>query len=134
MKIKEIESNNSFIFIIFILCILGNFFFSVLLMDIPIFTGHFGSSVASYFIFLRWMYGINMILFGLTAGLVMVPEVLSPCVCVSVSVCVLYLIYFMLLLHTGINGATLWQYPKKDSSQSRGSQCDGLCCLMGFWS
>lgn len=38
-------------------------------------TGHFGSSVASYFIFLRWMYGINMILFGLTFGLVMVPEV-----------------------------------------------------------
>lgn len=38
--------------------------------------GHFGSSVASYFIFLRWMYGINMILFGLTFGLVMVPEVL----------------------------------------------------------
>ncbi|NWH36425.1 TMC1 protein, partial [Chloropsis hardwickii] len=35
---------------------------------------HFGSSVASYFIFLRWMYGINMILFGLTFGLVMVPE------------------------------------------------------------
>lgn len=39
-------------------------------------SGHFGSSVASYFIFLRWMYGINMILFGLTFGLVMVPEVL----------------------------------------------------------
>ena len=39
------------------------------------FPGHFGSSVASYFIFLRWMYGINMILFGLTFGLVMVPEV-----------------------------------------------------------
>ncbi|NXP85111.1 TMC1 protein, partial [Passerina amoena] len=41
-----------------------------------VFTGHFGSSVASYFIFLRWMYGINMILFGLTFGLVMVPEAL----------------------------------------------------------
>lgn len=41
----------------------------------PHITGHFGSSVASYFIFLRWMYGINMILFGLTFGLVMVPEV-----------------------------------------------------------
>ncbi|XP_059192708.1 transmembrane channel-like protein 1 [Centropristis striata] len=37
---------------------------------------HFGSSVASYFIFLRWMYGINMILFCLTFGLVMVPEAL----------------------------------------------------------
>lgn len=39
------------------------------------FLGHFGSSVASYFIFLRWMYGINLILFGLTFGLVMMPEV-----------------------------------------------------------
>uniref|UniRef100_A0A8C1VN01 Transmembrane channel-like protein n=1 Tax=Cyprinus carpio TaxID=7962 RepID=A0A8C1VN01_CYPCA len=37
---------------------------------------HFGSSVASYFIFLQWMYGINMILFGLTFRLVMVPEAL----------------------------------------------------------
>uniref|UniRef100_G1KMK8 Transmembrane channel-like protein n=1 Tax=Anolis carolinensis TaxID=28377 RepID=G1KMK8_ANOCA len=37
---------------------------------------HFGSSVASYFIFLRWMYGINIILFGLTFGLIMVPEAL----------------------------------------------------------
>uniref|UniRef100_A0A8C1AXF4 Transmembrane channel-like protein n=1 Tax=Cyprinus carpio carpio TaxID=630221 RepID=A0A8C1AXF4_CYPCA len=37
---------------------------------------HFGSSVASYFIFLRWMYGINMILFGLTFRLIMVPEAL----------------------------------------------------------
>nr|XP_055056933.1 transmembrane channel-like protein 2-A [Misgurnus anguillicaudatus] len=37
---------------------------------------HFGSSVASYFIFLRWMYGMNMVLFGLTFGLVVIPEVL----------------------------------------------------------
>ncbi|XP_059579528.1 transmembrane channel-like protein 1 [Alligator mississippiensis] len=37
---------------------------------------HFGSSVASYFIFLRWMYGVNMILFGLSFGLVMIPEAL----------------------------------------------------------
>ncbi|KAA0716512.1 Transmembrane channel-like protein 2-A [Triplophysa tibetana] len=35
---------------------------------------HFGSSVASYFIFLRWMYGMNMVLFGLTFGLVVIPE------------------------------------------------------------
>ncbi|XP_043402179.1 transmembrane channel-like protein 1 [Chelonia mydas] len=45
-------------------------------MKIKEIESHFGSSVASYFIFLRWMYGINMILFGLTFGLVMVPEVL----------------------------------------------------------
>lgn len=44
--------------------------------------GHFGSSVASYFIFLRWMYGINLVLFGLTFGLIMVPEVrMTQCKC-----------------------------------------------------
>ncbi|XP_070402655.1 transmembrane channel-like protein 2-B isoform X1 [Nothobranchius furzeri] len=37
---------------------------------------HFGSSVASYFIFLRWMYGLNLILFGFMFGLVVMPEVL----------------------------------------------------------
>ncbi|XP_041915835.1 transmembrane channel-like protein 2-A [Alosa sapidissima] len=37
---------------------------------------HFGSSVASYFIFLRWMYGLNLVLFSLTFGLVVIPEIL----------------------------------------------------------
>uniref|UniRef100_A0A3P9ID56 Transmembrane channel-like protein n=1 Tax=Oryzias latipes TaxID=8090 RepID=A0A3P9ID56_ORYLA len=37
---------------------------------------HFGSSVASYFLFLRWMYGLNLILFGLIFGLVVLPEVM----------------------------------------------------------
>ncbi|XP_041112215.1 transmembrane channel-like protein 2-A [Polyodon spathula] len=37
---------------------------------------HFGSSVASYFIFLRWMYGMNLVLFGFTFGLVVIPELL----------------------------------------------------------
>ncbi|XP_030594102.1 transmembrane channel-like protein 2-B [Archocentrus centrarchus] len=37
---------------------------------------HFGSSVASYFIFLRWMYGLNLILFGFMFGLVVLPEAL----------------------------------------------------------
>ncbi|XP_070819994.1 transmembrane channel-like protein 2-B isoform X2 [Chaetodon trifascialis] len=37
---------------------------------------HFGSSVASYFIFLRWMYGLNLVLFGFMFGLVMLPEIL----------------------------------------------------------
>ncbi|XP_029471766.1 transmembrane channel-like protein 2-A [Rhinatrema bivittatum] len=37
---------------------------------------HFGSSVASYFIFLRWLYGVNMVLFGFVFGLVVIPEVL----------------------------------------------------------
>ncbi|KAM6469906.1 transmembrane channel-like protein 1 [Liasis olivaceus] len=45
-------------------------------MKIKEIESHFGSSVASYFIFLRWMYGINIVLFGLTFGLVIVPEVL----------------------------------------------------------
>ncbi|XP_015242867.1 PREDICTED: transmembrane channel-like protein 1 [Cyprinodon variegatus] len=37
---------------------------------------HFGSSVASYFLFLRWMYGVNLVLFGFMFGLVVLPEVL----------------------------------------------------------
>uniref|UniRef100_A0A3Q3LNE1 Transmembrane channel-like protein n=1 Tax=Mastacembelus armatus TaxID=205130 RepID=A0A3Q3LNE1_9TELE len=37
---------------------------------------HFGSSVASYFIFLRWLYGLNLVLFGLQFGLVVLPEIL----------------------------------------------------------
>lgn len=56
----------------------------ILKYDIPVYlthsaltSGHFGSSVASYFIFLRWMYGLNMVLFGLMFGLVMLPEVLK---------------------------------------------------------
>ncbi|XP_021108370.1 transmembrane channel-like protein 1 isoform X3 [Heterocephalus glaber] len=36
----------------------------------------FGSSVASYFLFLRWMYGVNMVLFILTFSLIMLPEYL----------------------------------------------------------
>lgn len=71
MKIKEIESRTGkqpdVYFHVFLARIKMTFIF--------ISPGHFGSSVASYFIFLRWMYGINMILFGLTFGLVMVPEV-----------------------------------------------------------
>ncbi|CAB1321644.1 unnamed protein product, partial [Coregonus sp. 'balchen'] len=38
---------------------------------------HFGSSVASYFIFLRWMYGLNLVLFAFMFGLVVLPEVSS---------------------------------------------------------
>ncbi|KAL4623166.1 transmembrane channel-like protein 2 [Arapaima gigas] len=37
---------------------------------------HFGSSVASYFLFLRWMYGMNLVLFGFVFGLIVIPEVL----------------------------------------------------------
>ncbi|XP_078251397.1 transmembrane channel-like protein 2-A, partial [Rhinoraja longicauda] len=45
-------------------------------MKIKEIESHFGSSVASYFIFLRWLYGINLVLFGLTFGLVVIPEML----------------------------------------------------------
>ncbi|KAL0979660.1 hypothetical protein UPYG_G00187910 [Umbra pygmaea] len=37
---------------------------------------HFGSSVASYFLFLRWMFGLNMVLFGFMFGLVVLPELM----------------------------------------------------------
>lgn len=85
MKIKEIESVTPFS--LSLLLSPAVFFYFLFLHPPPplsfliyklifyLLTGHFGSSVASYFIFLRWMYGINMILFGLTFGLVMVPEV-----------------------------------------------------------
>eukprot|EP00069_Balaena_mysticetus_P012500 bmy_07649T0 len=43
-------------------------------MKIKDIESHFGSSVASYFIFLRWMYGVNLVLFGLIFGLVIIPE------------------------------------------------------------
>lgn len=82
MKIKEIESRVWLTFLLncqtlcltfqkLPLLLAGG---TVIFILIP--SGHFGSSVASYFIFLRWMYGMNMILFGLTFSLVMVPEVL----------------------------------------------------------
>ncbi|XP_029412709.1 transmembrane channel-like protein 2 isoform X4 [Nannospalax galili] len=45
-------------------------------MKIKDIESHFGSSVASYFIFLRWMYGVNLVLFGLIFGLVIIPEIL----------------------------------------------------------
>ncbi|MEJ1278751.1 transmembrane channel-like gene family 1 [Cricetulus griseus] len=43
-------------------------------MKIKDIESHFGSSVASYFIFLRWMYGVNLVLFALIFGLVIIPE------------------------------------------------------------
>ncbi|KAG8440571.1 hypothetical protein GDO86_006352 [Hymenochirus boettgeri] len=38
---------------------------------------HFGSGVASYFIFLRWLFGINIVLTILTGAFVVVPEILA---------------------------------------------------------
>lgn len=40
--------------------------------------GHFGSGVASYFIFLRWLFGINIVLTIMTGAFVVLPEVWGP--------------------------------------------------------
>ncbi len=37
--------------------------------------GHFGSGVASYFIFLRWLFGINIVLTIMTGAFIVLPEV-----------------------------------------------------------
>ncbi|KAM4749009.1 transmembrane channel-like protein 3 [Rhinophrynus dorsalis] len=38
---------------------------------------HFGSGVASYFIFLRWLFGINIVLTIMTGAFVVIPEILA---------------------------------------------------------
>ncbi|KAM7406648.1 hypothetical protein PAMP_001015 [Pampus punctatissimus] len=38
---------------------------------------HFGSGVASYFIFLRWLFGINIVLTIMTGAFIVLPEVLA---------------------------------------------------------
>ncbi|XP_042330935.1 transmembrane channel-like protein 3 [Sceloporus undulatus] len=38
---------------------------------------HFGSGVASYFIFLRWLFGINIVLTVMTGAFVVLPEILA---------------------------------------------------------
>ncbi|KAG8516411.1 Transmembrane channel-like protein 3 [Galemys pyrenaicus] len=38
---------------------------------------HFGSGVASYFIFLRWLFGVNVALATLTGAFVVVPELIA---------------------------------------------------------
>ncbi|XP_005989703.1 transmembrane channel-like protein 3 [Latimeria chalumnae] len=38
---------------------------------------HFGSGVASYFIFLRWLFGINIVLTIMTGAFVVIPELLA---------------------------------------------------------
>ncbi|XP_075711358.1 transmembrane channel-like protein 3 [Rhinoderma darwinii] len=38
---------------------------------------HFGSGVASYFIFLRWLFGINFVLTIMTGAFVVLPEILA---------------------------------------------------------
>ncbi|XP_019495651.1 PREDICTED: transmembrane channel-like protein 3 [Hipposideros armiger] len=38
---------------------------------------HFGSGVASYFIFLRWLFGINIVLAIMTGAFVIIPELIA---------------------------------------------------------
>ncbi|XP_045065883.1 transmembrane channel-like protein 3 [Coregonus clupeaformis] len=38
---------------------------------------HFGSGVASYFIFLRWLFGINIVLTIMTGAFIVIPELLA---------------------------------------------------------
>ncbi|XP_075287866.1 transmembrane channel-like protein 3 [Opisthocomus hoazin] len=38
---------------------------------------HFGSGVASYFIFLRWLFGVNIVLTIMTGAFVVLPEILA---------------------------------------------------------
>ncbi|KAH0504055.1 Transmembrane channel-like protein 3 [Microtus ochrogaster] len=38
---------------------------------------HFGSGVASYFIFLRWLFGINIVLTVMTGAFVVIPELIA---------------------------------------------------------
>ncbi|XP_067672154.1 transmembrane channel-like protein 7 isoform X1 [Haliotis asinina] len=40
--------------------------------------GHQGTGVLSYFVFLRWMFGLNMLLFLLLFGFITVPTILQP--------------------------------------------------------
>jgi len=45
-----------------------------------VFEGHFGSGVASYFIFLRWLFGINIVLTIMTGAFIVLPEVCMHCI------------------------------------------------------
>ncbi|VCX36945.1 unnamed protein product [Gulo gulo] len=38
---------------------------------------HFGSGVASYFIFLRWLFGINIVLTIMTGAFIVIPELIA---------------------------------------------------------
>ena len=50
--------------------------FTPFILSVPFFpVGHFGSGVASYFIFLRWLFGINIVLTMMTAAFIVIPEV-----------------------------------------------------------
>lgn len=118
--------------------------------------GHFGSSVASYFIFLRWMYGMNLVLFGFTFGLVVIPEVprknvfhftdenvLEKCKHQPIGSCFQVIgkpsgsgcrrkDWTTSLCFPGSDGSSLWINPPEDRPQSRTAHCPGLLCPHGL--
>ncbi|XP_046583487.1 transmembrane channel-like protein 7 [Haliotis rubra] len=47
--------------------------------------GHHGTGVLSYFVFLRWMFGLNVLLFLLMFGFITVPTILQPSIDYSAS-------------------------------------------------
>ena len=40
--------------------------------------GHFGTAVVSYFIFLRWLFVVNLVIFALWFGFVCIPQFIHP--------------------------------------------------------
>lgn len=52
--------------------------------------GHFGSGVASYFIFLRWLFGINIVLTIMTGAFIVLPEVSKSLTLFNTQVCLSY--------------------------------------------
>jgi len=105
--------------------------------------GHFGSSVASYFIFLRWMYGLNLILFGFMFGLVVLPEVWlfsepllagdTWCNKVVNSFSTLFSHLPPSLLHLGSYGSSLQLYSQENCPQRWTGHSHGLLSAIRLW-
>ncbi|KAG9352265.1 hypothetical protein JZ751_020678 [Albula glossodonta] len=70
---------------------------------------HFGSGVASYFIFLRWLFGVNIVLTIMTGSFIVLPEQLLPC----------------LLFSSAASGGSIWIHQEQDHSQGAPSLCTG---------
>ncbi|XP_034018433.1 transmembrane channel-like protein 3 [Thalassophryne amazonica] len=62
---------------------LSRVFYNIIVLFIPWevrikkIESHFGSGVASYFIFLRWLFGINIVLTVMTGAFIVLPELLA---------------------------------------------------------
>ncbi|KPP62711.1 transmembrane channel-like protein 3-like [Scleropages formosus] len=73
VRIKKIENNFSTSSLRIDVCCLDVQTYTSLICS----QGHFGSGVASYFIFLRWLFGINLVLTAMTGAFVVLPELLA---------------------------------------------------------